>query len=305
MWPDYVLVSGQQALISARGLYQSFGHRVDRYFPDWFNHRVSKLALVADRHYRLKKLFRGRIDYLLTLKTAQQLATYEKDPTGHYRQQLATLAECLQKEGIATDFGDALNEVAMNLEGLKDTHGRSLELFPTPKPAKPKEVTLQRPIVPVPISGLTPAQVILQAAQLLVEHEQKLNALQSQLGQLVAIHQQSAVQLMGLPSTMSPPQQTVRSRIRELVNEYCHVNRLHQDQVYPQIYHKLLYGYNINVKAYKRGTSETYLDVAERHGFLDKVLLIVTHYFKANAPRTSSADRPESGAEEADDDQPF
>ncbi|RRB06292.1 antA/AntB antirepressor family protein [Larkinella rosea] len=306
-WPDYVLFHGQKAVISARRLYASFQNKNDRYFPDWFNHRVDKFDLVHDRHFSLKKLFRGRVDYVLTVETAQHLAAYERDPEGIYRQQLAAVAERLQKEGMTTDFGDQLNEVPVNLEGLKDAHGRSLELFPPTETTSSNEISRKRPIAELPDSDLTPAQVILQAAKLLVEHEQQINALQAQMSQMVSIQQQSAVQFMGMNKSVNPPpQQTVRSRIRELVNDYCHINRLQQDQVYPQIYHKLLYIYNINVKAYKRTNSETYLDVAERHGFLDKVLSVVTHHFKPTPnPPGGGPLAPGEVETDDDDDQPF
>ncbi|GAB3927846.1 antA/AntB antirepressor family protein [Larkinella terrae] len=124
---------------------------------------------------------------------------------------------------------------------------------------------------------LQTAQLLLQQAQLLVDHEQRLNQTQTTVGQIVAIGQQAALQTMGLSAGHEqPPQQTLRSRIRQIVNARCRKTGEFQDQVYAFIYNRLYYLYGVSVASHHRQKEESYLELCERLGILDKVYTIVT-----------------------------
>jgi hypothetical protein len=126
---------------------------------------------------------------------------------------------------------------------------------------------------------LQTAQLLLQQAQLLVDHEQRLQETRSTVGQIVAIGQQSALQTLGLSAGgEQPPQQTLRSRIRQIVNYRCRKTGELQDQVYAFIYNRLYYLYGVSVASHHRQKDESYLELCERLGILDKVYSIVTSH---------------------------
>ncbi|GAB3935195.1 antA/AntB antirepressor family protein [Larkinella terrae] len=132
----------------------------------------------------------------------------------------------------------------------------------------------------VPTTGqmlLQSAQLLLQLAHVVVDQERKLSETRQVVGQIVSIEQQSAQQTLGLfAGNVEPPQQTLRSRIRQAVNDRCRKTGETQDQVYAFIYNRLYYVFGINVNARDRGKDETYLMLCERIGVLDRVYTIVT-----------------------------
>ena len=78
-------------------------------------------------------------------------------------------------------------------------------------------------------------------------------------------------------SDVPTPQQSVRSRINELVCEYARAtNTAHRD-VWNTIYKKLKYLYHISINSYKKvKPTETKLDIVERIGALENVLSIIS-----------------------------
>ncbi|GAB3314735.1 hypothetical protein GCM10027299_03260 [Larkinella ripae] len=123
------------------------------------------------------------------------------------------------------------------------------------------------------------AQLLLQQAQLLVDQEQRLTETTTTVSQIVAIGQQSALQTLGLSTGgQQPPQQTMRSRIRQIVNSRCRKTGEFQDQVYAFIYNRLYYLYGISVTAHHKAKDESYLELCERLGILEKVYAIVNSH---------------------------
>lgn len=172
------------------------------------------------------------------------------------------LAQQPVKEGVQGETPEATHDAA-------ETHTQG-EVQPEPLPSAPNP----------DLSGAAllvhMAKLALQQAEYLVQIEQRIKGLESTTGQIVAIGQRSALAYLGLESNGEvPPEQTLRSKITELVNQYCAGSGESQDTVYGRIYGQLYYRYKVNIKGLSRRENETHLAVAERHGHLDKILAIL------------------------------
>lgn len=129
---------------------------------------------------------------------------------------------------------------------------------------KPKQMTL--------------SEQLLMQAQFNVEQEKRISAVEQRLDNMDKEREENGRLLLEakLPDTPTP-QQSVRSRINELVCEYARAtNTAHRD-VWNTIYKKLKYLYHISINSYKKvKPTETKLDVVERIGALENVLSIIS-----------------------------
>ena len=76
------------------------------------------------------------------------------------------------------------------------------------------------------------------------------------------------------------PEMSMRDNVRSLVNKYSAATDIPQQDVWHKIYDQLYYLYHISVKAYKKDKKETYLDVAERNHFLDKMYAVISNMIR-------------------------
>lgn len=124
---------------------------------------------------------------------------------------------------------------------------------------------------------LSPAELLLQQAKVLVEQERRITQLETTVNSLVSIQQQAAQQLLELPkSDILPPEQTTRSKIVQRINQYCHAGSLRQEDVWNRVYNRLYYLYGVSIKSHKRKSGESWLDVAERTGNIERIFSIVS-----------------------------
>lgn len=107
--------------------------------------------------------------------------------------------------------------------------------------------------------------------------EQRLADLEQQLKQVLDAQQQAARSLLDVPRSAEPlPVETTRIKIQRIVNGYCRVNNVKQQDIWRRVYDRLFYLYRVNIRAHKRSDRESWLDVAERSGHLEKIYAIVS-----------------------------
>ncbi|MFC5409881.1 antA/AntB antirepressor family protein [Larkinella bovis] len=116
--------------------------------------------------------------------------------------------------------------------------------------------------------------------QVLSYQQQRLAELETAVKRLTGNSTEQAASAPMPIHTDEPPQQTTRNLVRQLVNQYCHATQKDQPAVWRQIYQRLYYLYNINIRAHKRSDRESWLDVADRCGHLGKLHSIVNSEFK-------------------------
>ena len=78
------------------------------------------------------------------------------------------------------------------------------------------------------------------------------------------------------------PEISMRNKIRRLVNQYAAATNTSQRDIWHLVYDNLLYAYNIAITRYNRKKGQSYLDVAEEHGFLGKIFDIVSKVVNTN-----------------------
>lgn len=78
------------------------------------------------------------------------------------------------------------------------------------------------------------------------------------------------------------PEVSMRNKIRRLVNQYAAATNTSQRDIWRLVYDNLLYAYNIAITRYNRKKGQSYLDVAEEHGFLGKIFDIVSKVVNTN-----------------------
>lgn len=116
-----------------------------------------------------------------------------------------------------------------------------------------------------------------RSAEVTIQQEQRLRRVEHQLGQVMAVQQQAAHALLSIPrSTESVPEETTRTKIQRLVNTYCRAQHVGQQEVWRLVYDRLYYRYKVNIRAHRRSERESWLDVAERKGHLEKIYAIVS-----------------------------
>ncbi|MEL5894245.1 Rha family transcriptional regulator [Bacteroides sp. GD17] len=128
---------------------------------------------------------------------------------------------------------------------------------------------------------LSSAQMFAMQANINLEYEQRISNVEKRLDAMEQEREENGKMLLTV--TVSPdliPQMSVRDNIRQLVNRYANATNTKQRDIWHKIYDQLYYLYHISVKAYKKEKKETYLDVAERNHFLDKIYSIISNLIR-------------------------
>lgn len=126
--------------------------------------------------------------------------------------------------------------------------------------------------------SLSQLEILQGSVNALVEHDKRLRSVEQRLDNMDKEREENGRLLLEAKlSDIPTPQQSVRSRINELVCEYARAtNTAHRD-VWNTIYKKLKYLYHISINSYKKvKPTETKLDVVERIGSLENVLSIIS-----------------------------
>lgn len=124
----------------------------------------------------------------------------------------------------------------------------------------------------------TNAEMLLMYAQQMVDNERRLKSVETRLDNMEREREENGVLLLqAVVSQESLPAMSMRDNIRQLVNRYSTATNTAQQDVWHKIYDQLYYLYHIHIRGYKKDKRETYLDVAERNHFLDKIYNIISN----------------------------
>lgn len=125
---------------------------------------------------------------------------------------------------------------------------------------------------------MTAAQMFAMQAQINLEYENRLNAIESKIEKMEQEREENGKQLLAIPVSASPvPEMTVRKNIIALVNSYCSSTNTAQQDVWHRIYQDLYYRYGKSINNYKRLQGDkSKLDIAERNGLLPYIMDIVS-----------------------------
>ncbi|MDR1556817.1 MAG: antA/AntB antirepressor family protein [Tannerellaceae bacterium] len=139
------------------------------------------------------------------------------------------------------------------------------------------------------LKPLSNAEMFLQSANIMVNHESRLSRIEADCESLKrnmdAIQEgreQALFEMNYLPlSDNGVPALNLRRTIIALANRYQNATQLGHDEVWNGIYQKLYYNYRVHVKGCKRSKGETWLDVAERKGHLEKIYNVLSELVKS------------------------
>lgn len=113
--------------------------------------------------------------------------------------------------------------------------------------------------------------------ELFEEQGQRIAKLERQISRLIEVQQQAARALLEAPrSHQQMPPETTRSKVQRIVNGYCRAKGVSQQNAWRLVYDRLYYLYRVSIRNYKRSDNESWLDVAERNGHIDKIYAIVS-----------------------------
>lgn len=133
-------------------------------------------------------------------------------------------------------------------------------------------------------------EILQMSVNQLVEQEHRLSSVERDVAEAkkeIAEMKQERVEngkllLEAEVSENKVPEVSMRNKIRRLVNQYAAATNTSQRDIWRLVYDNLLYAYNIAITRYNRKKGQSYLDVAEEHGFLGKIFDIVSKVVNTN-----------------------
>ena len=121
-------------------------------------------------------------------------------------------------------------------------------------------------------------EILVESAQALLEQSRRMDKIESRLDAMEQERKENTKLLLAVSVSQNElPTQSIRNKIRELVNKYSSVKNINQSDVWHSVYKQLYYLFNISINNYKRKKKESNLDVAERIGFIDKIYDIISN----------------------------
>ncbi len=101
--------------------------------------------------------------------------------------------------------------------------------------------------------------------------------LEQKLNRVIESQQQARQLLLELPRSLEPlPEETTRMKVKQIISGYCRVTGNAQQDIWRYVYERLYILYKIKIRAHNRSERESWLDVADRKGFMDKIYAIVS-----------------------------
>ena len=121
-------------------------------------------------------------------------------------------------------------------------------------------------------------EILVESAQALLEQSRRMDKIESRLDAMEQERKENTKLLLAVSISQNElPKQSIRSKIRELVNKYSSAMNIKQGDVWHSVYKQLYYLFDIPINSYKRKKKESNLDVAERIGFIDKIYDIISN----------------------------
>ena len=138
------------------------------------------------------------------------------------------------------------------------------------------------------VKPLSTLDYLSQQLQLMKEHEEKLQKIEAEqnnqkqkIDYLLSSKIEAERELKALPFELPEaeviPELSIRDKINILVRKYATATQVQTSDIWTKIYSTLYYNYSINIRGYKKiKKSESYLEVAERKGFIDTIFIIAS-----------------------------
>lgn len=124
----------------------------------------------------------------------------------------------------------------------------------------------------------TPAEMMLMYAQLMVDQEKRLTAIEDKVEKIEQEREENGRMLLEAKvSNNAVPNLTMRKGIIALVNEYSAATNTSQQDVWHKIYGDLYYKYGKSINNYKKFSDrESKLEIADRNGLLQPIFDIIS-----------------------------
>ena len=129
---------------------------------------------------------------------------------------------------------------------------------------------------------MTTAQMFALQAKAMLEMEERMNVMDDKINFIYEQYQNGQKQLALLPLSEEPiPEQTLRSKINELVRSYATMVGADYKDVWVRVYKDLYYRYGVNVNAVKSiKNRETKLEKLERTGNLSQAHSVISEMIR-------------------------
>lgn len=131
---------------------------------------------------------------------------------------------------------------------------------------------------------LSGAEFLLQQAQLMVEQERRMAAVEQRLDNMDRERRENGEKLLEAKlSDEKLPEMSMKARVNQLVREYAVATNTDFRDVWHKVYGQLYYLYHISIKSYRKlHKNETNLDIAVRNHFIDKIFTIISNLIREN-----------------------
>jgi hypothetical protein len=130
----------------------------------------------------------------------------------------------------------------------------------------------------VELAPMSLEEMMIHQLQAIVVERKRIDQIESKVDKLIKIHEGSVNEIHFVErSTEKMPEISVREKIKKIVWAYSNAKLVSMQDAYNVIYDRLYHRYHIAIRRYKRKPKETYLDVAEKHNFLDKMFIIASN----------------------------
>ena len=124
-------------------------------------------------------------------------------------------------------------------------------------------------------------EIMQQSLNILIEHDKRLNSVESKVNSIIERQIEAEKELKMLPlSTETVPEMTLRKKCIMLVNRYSEATGTYHQIAWDIVYQKLYYHYNISIKNCQKQKNESWLDVADKKGHIDKIYAIISNLLK-------------------------
>lgn len=128
--------------------------------------------------------------------------------------------------------------------------------------------------------NLSQFDILVESALALRDHDRRISTVEEKVNMILEDKERNTKQLNEIPFDLHKEDKEqelpVRDKIRLLVNKISAATSISQHEIWNNIYQTLYYNYRISIKSYKKEKkNESYLDIAERKGFLEFIFAIV------------------------------
>jgi phage anti-repressor protein len=220
------------------------------------------------------------------LESKQQFADWIKDRIDKYGFIENQDFEVFQNFMKNPNGGRPLKEYALTLDMAKEL--AMVEGNDKGRQARRYFIECEKKLREVVTKPMTTLELIAAQAQAMVEMEKRMNAMDDKINFIYDQYQDSQKQLSLLPLSDEPmPEQSLRSKINELVRSYATMVGADYKDVWVRVYKDLYYRYGVNVNAVKSiKNRETKLEKLERTGNLSQAYSVISEMIRVYKSNT-------------------